>query len=62
MGGGPTPWDNLDYGPFFAASILATSPADNMTYKGLAVKLGKVKVNGEETGRRHLLRHATACE
>ena len=42
------PWDNLDYGPFLSASIQADYPADNMTYKGVAVKLGKVKINGEE--------------
>src|SRR5665213_793922 len=45
----PTPWDNLDYGPFLSASILAKQPANNMTYKGVAVKLGKVKVDGKET-------------
>ncbi len=47
-GGGPNGWDNLDYGPFLSASILAPAPAGNMTYKGVAVKLGKVKVDGEE--------------
>lgn len=44
----PTPWDHLDYGPFLSASILAPAPAGNMTYKGVAVKLGSVKVNGED--------------
>ncbi|HET6249342.1 MAG TPA: DUF6797 domain-containing protein [Tepidisphaeraceae bacterium] len=46
--GGATAWDNLDYGPFLSASIQADFPADNMTYKGVAVKLGKVKVGDEE--------------
>ncbi|HWE03484.1 MAG TPA: DUF6797 domain-containing protein [Tepidisphaeraceae bacterium] len=45
----PTPWDNLDYGPFLSATVLAKQPVNNMTYKGVAVKLGKVKVDGKET-------------
>ncbi|MDB5356003.1 MAG: Cytochrome c [Phycisphaerales bacterium] len=43
-----TQWDDYDYGPFLSASIQAPAPADNITYKGVAVKLGKVKVNDEE--------------
>jgi len=40
-GQGATEWDNLDYGPFLSASIEASAPAGNMTYKGVAVKLGR---------------------
>ena len=32
-------WESLDYGPFLSASIRAEYPSDNLTYKGVAVKL-----------------------
>ncbi len=45
-----TDWDVKDYGPFLSASISNPADPNNTTWKGVAVKLGTVKVNGEDVG------------
>lgn len=35
-----TPWLDMNYGPFLSATIEAPQPADNITYKGVMVRLG----------------------
>lgn len=47
LGGSGTSWDNLDYGPFLSSTVVANMPGDNMTYKGVSVKLGNVTINGQ---------------
>jgi hypothetical protein len=34
-----SPWGRMDYGPFLSHTIMASKPADNVTLKGVAVKL-----------------------
>jgi glucose/arabinose dehydrogenase len=36
-----SPWNKMDYGRFLSATVIAPEPADNVTTKGIAVKLNK---------------------
>lgn len=38
---GVPPWEAMDYGPFFSATIEAPAPRTNFAYKGIAVNLGR---------------------
>src|SRR4051794_22710476 len=37
---GPKRWEQMDYGPFISATVAATWPEKNTTYKGIAFRVG----------------------